>query len=128
MSEVSRRSLYLLLIAVSTGSILGRILAVNSVDAIQLEKRLEKEHRRDWRKQRPFLSANDRSRWCTVRSLVEQGTYAIDEIVSQNPDKVADAKTNPKAIGWFVGEVMKASDGKANPQAVNDLLRKKLGN
>ncbi len=51
----------------------------------------------------------------------------VDDIVSKNPDKVADAKTNPKAIGWFVGQVMKASGGKANPQAVNDLLKKKLG-
>jgi aspartyl-tRNA(Asn)/glutamyl-tRNA(Gln) amidotransferase subunit B len=51
----------------------------------------------------------------------------VDEVVSKNPDKVADAKTNPKAIGWFVGQVMKASGGKANPQAVNDLLKKKLG-
>jgi aspartyl-tRNA(Asn)/glutamyl-tRNA(Gln) amidotransferase subunit B len=52
---------------------------------------------------------------------------AIDDIVAKNPDKVADAKTNPKAIGWFVGQVMKSSGGKANPQAVNDLLKKKLG-
>ncbi len=51
----------------------------------------------------------------------------VDEIVAKNPDKVADAKTNPKAIGWFVGQVMKASGGKANPQAVNDLLKTKLG-
>jgi aspartyl-tRNA(Asn)/glutamyl-tRNA(Gln) amidotransferase subunit B len=51
----------------------------------------------------------------------------VDEIVAKNPDKVADAKSNPKAIGWFVGQVMKASGGKANPQAVNDLLKKKLG-
>jgi aspartyl-tRNA(Asn)/glutamyl-tRNA(Gln) amidotransferase subunit B len=51
----------------------------------------------------------------------------VDEIVAKNPDKVADAKTNPKAIGWFVGQVMKASGGKANPQAVNDLLKKKIG-
>ncbi|HUI15997.1 MAG TPA: Asp-tRNA(Asn)/Glu-tRNA(Gln) amidotransferase subunit GatB [Xanthobacteraceae bacterium] len=51
----------------------------------------------------------------------------VDEIVGNNPDKVADAKANPKAVGWFVGQVMKASGGKANPQAVNDLLRKKLG-
>jgi aspartyl-tRNA(Asn)/glutamyl-tRNA(Gln) amidotransferase subunit B len=51
----------------------------------------------------------------------------VDEIVAQNPDKVADAKSNPKAIGWFVGQVMKSSGGKANPQAVNDLLRRKLG-
>ena len=51
----------------------------------------------------------------------------VDDIVGKNPDKVADAKSNPKAIGWFVGQVMKASGGKANPQAVNDLLRNKLG-
>ncbi len=51
----------------------------------------------------------------------------VDETVSKNPDKVADAKSNPKAIGWFVGQVMKASGGKANPQTVNELLRKKLG-
>ena len=53
---------------------------------------------------------------------------AIDEIIAGNPDKVADAKTNPKAIGWFVGQVMKSSGGKtANPQAVNALLKSKLG-
>jgi aspartyl-tRNA(Asn)/glutamyl-tRNA(Gln) amidotransferase subunit B len=51
----------------------------------------------------------------------------VDDIVAKNPDKVGDAKTNPKAIGWFVGQVMKASGGKANPQAVNDLLKKRLG-
>jgi len=51
----------------------------------------------------------------------------VDDIVAKNPDKVADAKSNPKAIGWFVGQVMKASAGKANPQVVNDLLRKKIG-
>ena len=51
----------------------------------------------------------------------------VDEVVSKNPDKVLDLKTNPKALGWFVGQVMKASGGKANPQAVNDLLRRKLG-
>ena len=51
----------------------------------------------------------------------------VDDIIARNPDKVADAKTNPKAIGWFVGQVMKSSGGKASPQAVNDLLKKKLG-
>ncbi|MGE0749858.1 MAG: Asp-tRNA(Asn)/Glu-tRNA(Gln) amidotransferase subunit GatB [Variibacter sp.] len=51
----------------------------------------------------------------------------VDEIVAANAAKVADAKSNPKAIGWFVGQVMKASGGKANPQAVNDLLKAKLG-
>ncbi len=51
----------------------------------------------------------------------------VDDILARNPDKVADAKTNPKAVGWFVGQVMKASGGKANPQAVNDLLKKRIG-
>ena len=51
----------------------------------------------------------------------------VDDIIAKNPDKVGDAKTNPKAIGWFVGQVMKASGGKANPQAVNDLLKRRLG-
>jgi len=51
----------------------------------------------------------------------------VDDIIARNPDEVADAMTNPKAIGWFVGQVMKASGGKANPQAVNDLLRTRIG-
>jgi aspartyl-tRNA(Asn)/glutamyl-tRNA(Gln) amidotransferase subunit B len=52
---------------------------------------------------------------------------AVDTVIAGNPDKVADAKSNPKAVGWFVGQVMKATGGKANPQAVNDLLKRKLG-
>jgi aspartyl-tRNA(Asn)/glutamyl-tRNA(Gln) amidotransferase subunit B len=52
---------------------------------------------------------------------------AVDDVIACNPDKVADAKSNPKAVGWFVGQVMKASGGKANPQTVNDLLKAKLG-
>ncbi len=51
----------------------------------------------------------------------------VDEVIANNPDKVADIKTNPKAVGWFVGQVMKASGGKASPQAVNELLKNKLG-
>src|ERR1700720_4973642 len=51
----------------------------------------------------------------------------VDDIIAEHPHKVADAKTNPKAIGWFVGQVMKASGGKANPQAVNELLKKRIG-
>jgi aspartyl-tRNA(Asn)/glutamyl-tRNA(Gln) amidotransferase subunit B len=51
----------------------------------------------------------------------------VDEIIAKNLDKVADAKSNPKAIGWFVGQVMKSSGGKASPQAVNDILKRKLG-
>jgi aspartyl-tRNA(Asn)/glutamyl-tRNA(Gln) amidotransferase subunit B len=51
----------------------------------------------------------------------------VDDIIARNPGKVGDAKSNPKAIGWFVGQVMKASGGKANPQVVNELLKKRLG-
>ncbi len=64
-----------------------------------------------------------------MKQVTDLGALAktIDEVIAKNPDKVADAKSNPKAIGWFVGQVMKASGGKANPQAVNDLLKAKLG-
>ena len=51
----------------------------------------------------------------------------VDDIIAKNPDKVADLKTNPKALGWFVGQVLKASGGKANPQSVNEILKAKLG-
>jgi aspartyl-tRNA(Asn)/glutamyl-tRNA(Gln) amidotransferase subunit B len=51
----------------------------------------------------------------------------VDEIIAANPDKVEQARNNPKLVGWFVGQAMKASGGKANPQAVNDLLNRKLG-
>ena len=51
---------------------------------------------------------------------------AIDTVIAANPGKVADAKANPKALGWFVGQVMKSTGGKANPQAVSELLKKKL--
>ena len=52
---------------------------------------------------------------------------AVDEIIAANPDKVEQAKAKPTMIGWFVGQVMKASGGKANPQAVNEILKAKLG-
>ena len=51
----------------------------------------------------------------------------VDEIVAKNPDKVAQAKSKPAVVGWFVGQVMKASGGKANPGAVNELLKRRLG-
>ena len=52
---------------------------------------------------------------------------AVDEIIAANPDKVAQAQAKPTMLGWFVGQVMKQTGGKANPQAVNDLLKQKLG-
>jgi hypothetical protein len=62
-----RRWVYILLIASSAGVMIGRILAVQSPD-----------------QKTPFLSANDRSRWCTIRALVEHGTYAIDEVIQDD--------------------------------------------
>jgi hypothetical protein len=107
-----RWGVYLVLIAVAVGNMTGRLLAVNSVDKAQLEtarlrEALERQRARlveeglspreiearaaadearmrdALRLERPFLSANDRSRWMTIRSLVEHGTYEIDAIVGQ---------------------------------------------
>jgi aspartyl-tRNA(Asn)/glutamyl-tRNA(Gln) amidotransferase subunit B len=52
---------------------------------------------------------------------------AVDEIIAANPDQVAKARENPKLAGWFVGQVMKATGGKANPKAVNQIVAAKLG-
>ncbi len=52
---------------------------------------------------------------------------AVDEIIAANPAQVEKAKQNPKLAGWFVGQVMKATGGKANPAAVNQLVTAKLG-
>jgi aspartyl-tRNA(Asn)/glutamyl-tRNA(Gln) amidotransferase subunit B len=51
----------------------------------------------------------------------------VDDIIAANPDKAAQVKEKPAAAQWFVGQVMKATGGKANPQAVSDLLKTKLG-
>jgi aspartyl-tRNA(Asn)/glutamyl-tRNA(Gln) amidotransferase subunit B len=52
---------------------------------------------------------------------------AVDQIIAANPDKVEQAKAKPTLLGWFVGQTMKATGGKANPAAVNALLKAKLG-
>ena len=52
---------------------------------------------------------------------------AVDAVIAANPDKVEAVKAKPAMLGWFVGQVMKASGGKANPQAVNEILKRKLG-
>ena len=51
----------------------------------------------------------------------------VDEIIAANPEQVEKVKEKPQTLGWFVGQVMKASGGKANPKAVNDILKAKLG-
>ena len=52
---------------------------------------------------------------------------AVDEVIAANPEKVEQAKEKPQLLGWFVGQVMKATQGKAAPKAVNDLLKSKIG-
>jgi hypothetical protein len=105
----TRWGVYIMLIAIAVGNMSGRLLSVNSVDRVQLETArirdaLERKRaalvadgltesqiaarlpadeailREQLRQQRPFLSANDRSRWLTIRSLVEHGTYEIDKL------------------------------------------------
>ncbi len=64
-----------------------------------------------------------------MRQVTDTGAIekAVDAIIAANPDKVEQAKAKPSMIGWFVGQVKKASGGKANPQAVNEILKAKLG-
>ncbi|WP_278877348.1 Asp-tRNA(Asn)/Glu-tRNA(Gln) amidotransferase subunit GatB [Paracoccus yeei] len=52
---------------------------------------------------------------------------AVDDIIAANPAQVEKARANPKLAGWFVGQVLKATGGKANPAAVQELVAKKLG-
>ena len=52
---------------------------------------------------------------------------AVDQVISDNPDQVADFQGgNEKTLGWFVGQIMQATQGKANPKMVNEMLRNKL--
>jgi len=76
-----RRTVYAILIAAGVGGLLGRIGAVDSVDRYKLEEYYNKHGYPDLRIRTPFLSANDRSRWLTIRSLVEHGTYRIDDVI-----------------------------------------------
>ena len=63
-----------------------------------------------------------------MRQVTDTGAIeaAVDEIIAANPAQVEKAKQNPKLAGWFVGQVMKATGGKANPKAVNEIVAKKL--
>ncbi len=65
----------------------------------------------------------------SLKQVTDAGAIekAVNEIIAQNPDKIAAVLAKPSMLGWFVGQVMKSTGGRANPQAVNDLLRRKLG-
>ena len=64
-----------------------------------------------------------------MRQVTDTGAIeeALDKVIADNPAQVEKAKSNPKLAGWFVGQVMKATGGKANPKAVNEMVAKKLG-
>jgi hypothetical protein len=114
-----RRGIYAILATLAVAAVLGRIGTVASVDKLALEKRLVAESiarataaglevdpdevrgriEREKRLLRPFLSANDRSRWLTIRSLVERGTFAIDELVVEPGWDTIDAIAHPDAGG-----------------------------
>jgi aspartyl-tRNA(Asn)/glutamyl-tRNA(Gln) amidotransferase subunit B len=70
------------------------------------------------------LVASRGLRQVTDLGAIEQ---AVEAIIAANPDKAVQAKAKPALLGWFVGQVMRASQGKANPQAVNEILKRKLG-
>jgi aspartyl-tRNA(Asn)/glutamyl-tRNA(Gln) amidotransferase subunit B len=64
-----------------------------------------------------------------MKQVTDTGTIekAVDDVIAANPEKVEQAKAKPTLAGWFVGQVMKATGGKANPQSVNELVKAKLG-
>jgi aspartyl-tRNA(Asn)/glutamyl-tRNA(Gln) amidotransferase subunit B len=79
-----------------------------------------------------FTEGGDPRKIVEARGLVQvtdMGAIeaAVDRVIAANPDKVEQVKAKPTMLGWFVGQVMKAMGGKASPQAVNELLKSKLG-
>lgn len=117
--QTNRFWMYAILAAIVLGSVIGRLGAVSSIDKIALEKRLIAdaitkatnsgvEFDEDVLRQRiveskrlmrPFLSANDRSRWLTIRSLVENGSFEIDQLISEPGWDTIDAVAHPDASG-----------------------------
>ena len=114
-----RRGIYALLATLAVGAVLGRIGAVTSVDKLALEKRLVTDAiakataaglpvdaaairsriEQEKRLMRPFLSANDRSRWLAVRALAERGEFAIDGLVTEPGWDTIDAVAHADASG-----------------------------
>ena len=64
-----------------------------------------------------------------LRQMTDEAAIeaAVDAVIAANPERAEEVKAKPKAAAWFVGQVMKATQGKANPQAVNAILRRRLG-
>ena len=110
-SPVKASSLGTLIDLITDGVISGRI--AKDVFAIMLEEGGEPD---------AIVEARGLKQ-VTDTGAIEQ---AVDAIMAANPDQVAQVREKPKTLGWFVGQVMKATGGKANPQAVNQILRQKL--
>ena len=64
-----------------------------------------------------------------MKAVTDTGAIekALDELIAANPAQVEKAKVNAKLAGWFTGQVLKATGGKANPAVVNEMVAKKLG-
>jgi len=64
-----------------------------------------------------------------LRQVTDTGAIeaAVMQVLAMNAEKIEQVKAKPSMLGWFVGQVMKVSGGKANPQAVNEMLKEKLG-
>ena len=73
---------------------------------------------------RPRKIVEDRG----LKQVTDTGAIeaAVDEVLKSNPDKIDEYRQKPKLIGWFVGQVMKSTGGKANPAVVNEILKRKL--
>ncbi len=99
---------------ISDGTISGKI--AKDVLIIILEEKYEGD---------PRILVEERG----LKQVTDTGAIekVVDDIIAANPDKVAQVQAKPTMLGWFVGQAMKASGGKANPQALNDILKQKLG-
>jgi len=111
-SPITAGSLGKLVDLISDGTISGRI--AKDLFAIMLETGGD-----------PAAIVEERG----LRQVTDTGAIekSVDAIIGANPDQVAAVKEKPKTFGWFVGQVMKATGGKANPAAVNAILKRKLG-
>ena len=111
-SPVSSEQLGELIDLISDGTLSGRL--AKDVFEIMLET-----------KKNPKVIVEEKNlSQITDESSIEK---IVDKIMESNIDKVAEAREKPKLIGWFVGQVMKESQGKANPATVNNLVKKKIG-
>jgi aspartyl-tRNA(Asn)/glutamyl-tRNA(Gln) amidotransferase subunit B len=111
-SPIAAKALGRLVDLISSGVISGRI--AKDVFAIMLETGGD-----------PAAIVEERG----LKQVTDAGAIekAIDAIIAASPEQVAAVKDKPKTFGWFVGQVMKATGGKANPAAVNDILKRRLG-